>query len=261
MMMSAFDEAVKRKCGRLSLEQQARTGFYSKKVQEDSFYDLYKNPAIQEKFGVRDLALSNIKPSRLTINGEGVGALDTEVRFGFVPEIIEAKPREKMFNDKGAMISYEEPADLRAELASARRRIELLEGVERQTLIAREEEALGEAEEARSEAREEQIKATIAQQVPQRDLIQAYRDYISSNFESERERRDAGLPSYSDFVHQYDRRGRLELLSGLLGGAENLSFYLNVEFPEGLYEPLLPLQEPLLQQEPEEPEPNEEPEE
>lgn len=257
-MMSAFDEAVKRKCGRLSLEQQARTGFYSKKEQEDSFFDLYKDPAIQEKFGVRDLALSNIKPDRLAVHGGGVGALDTEVRFGFVPEIIEAKPRERMFDAKGKMVADDEPADLREELASAKRRIEMLEGVERKTLIAREEEALGEAEEARGEAREEQFKTRIAQKVSQRELIQSYRDYISMNFESEAERRAVGLPSYSDFVHKLNRGERLDMLINLLGSAENLSFYLNVDIPEGAYQPL-PAEEP--QEAPQDDDDDEEPEE
>ena len=47
-----FDDAVDKKCGRLSMKEIARTGYYRKSDMDRSYQDLYLNPSVQTRFGV-----------------------------------------------------------------------------------------------------------------------------------------------------------------------------------------------------------------
>lgn len=46
-----FDDAVDKKCGRLSMKEIARTGYYRKSDMDRSYQDLYLNPSVQTRFG------------------------------------------------------------------------------------------------------------------------------------------------------------------------------------------------------------------
>ena len=57
MVSSAeYDEYVKKHCGRMSLLEQAKTGYKTLGQFEEAYTDLYKNPEVQRKFGVEELA-------------------------------------------------------------------------------------------------------------------------------------------------------------------------------------------------------------
>ena len=57
MVSSAeYDEYVKKHCGRMSLLEQAKTGYTNMGQFEEAYTDLYKNPEVQRKFGVEELA-------------------------------------------------------------------------------------------------------------------------------------------------------------------------------------------------------------
>ena len=57
MVSSAeYDEYVKKHCGRMSLLEQAKTGYTNMGQFEEAYTDLYKNPDVQRKFGVEELA-------------------------------------------------------------------------------------------------------------------------------------------------------------------------------------------------------------
>lgn len=57
MVSSAeYDEYVKKHCGRMSLLEQAQTGYTNMGQFEEAYTDLYKNPDVQRKFGVEELA-------------------------------------------------------------------------------------------------------------------------------------------------------------------------------------------------------------
>ena len=57
MVSSAeYDEYVKKHCGRMTLLQQAQTGYTNMGQFEEAYTDLYKNPEVQRKFGVEELA-------------------------------------------------------------------------------------------------------------------------------------------------------------------------------------------------------------
>ena len=57
MVSSAeYDEYVKKHCGRMTLLQQAQTGYTNMGQFEEAYTDLYKNPDVQRKFGVEELA-------------------------------------------------------------------------------------------------------------------------------------------------------------------------------------------------------------
>jgi len=51
-----YDEFIKKHCGRLSLLNQAKTGYKSKGQFEEAYRDLYTNPKVQSDFGVEELA-------------------------------------------------------------------------------------------------------------------------------------------------------------------------------------------------------------
>jgi len=54
--MDIYDEYVKKHCGRMSLLEQAKTGYFRTSQFEEAYTDLYKNPEVQRKFGVEELA-------------------------------------------------------------------------------------------------------------------------------------------------------------------------------------------------------------
>lgn len=60
-----YDEYVKKHCGRMTLLQQAKTGYTSMGEFDEAFSSLYKNPEIQRKFGVEELAYVPVKPSSI----------------------------------------------------------------------------------------------------------------------------------------------------------------------------------------------------
>jgi len=49
--LDTFDAAVDRNCGRLTIQQRAKTGYYRKSDMDRAYKELYKNPTIQSKFG------------------------------------------------------------------------------------------------------------------------------------------------------------------------------------------------------------------
>jgi hypothetical protein len=49
--LNTFDEAVNRKCGRLSVANIAKTGYYRQSDMDKSYKDLYLNSGIQSRFG------------------------------------------------------------------------------------------------------------------------------------------------------------------------------------------------------------------
>ena len=51
-----YDEFIKKHCGRMSLLNQAKTGYKSKGQFEEAYNDLYTNPKVQRDFGVEELA-------------------------------------------------------------------------------------------------------------------------------------------------------------------------------------------------------------
>jgi len=51
-----YDEFIKKHCGRLSLLNQAKTGYKTKGEFEEAYRDLYTNPKVQRDFGVEALA-------------------------------------------------------------------------------------------------------------------------------------------------------------------------------------------------------------
>ena len=51
-----YDEFIKKHCGRMSLLNQAKTGYKTKGQFEEAYNDLYTNPKVQREFGVEELA-------------------------------------------------------------------------------------------------------------------------------------------------------------------------------------------------------------
>jgi len=49
--LDLFDAAVDKNCGRLTIQQRGKTGYYRKTDMDRAYKELYKNPTIQAKFG------------------------------------------------------------------------------------------------------------------------------------------------------------------------------------------------------------------
>lgn len=58
-----YDKVVTGDCGRMTLLQQAQSGYTSMGEFESAFYGLYESPEMQRKFGVEELAFMKSKPS------------------------------------------------------------------------------------------------------------------------------------------------------------------------------------------------------
>ena len=222
---SEFDELVRKKCGRLTPQQVARTGYTRMSDYEKAYDSLYRDVEIQEKFGVRELAFSRASPFEKLHSGRhigsGEGALSDTIKT-YVPKIAEVKHRQIMFDDEGKPIDPDVQEDLRQELADARRRIEMLEQVERPVLVEREREALEEAEEAREETVEERFKRRLQTQMRAGDLKDMYADFLNANFPSRAERSQIGLLSVTNFM-KLPQDARLDYLIENLGSAENVA--------------------------------------
>jgi hypothetical protein len=218
-------------------------------------YDsLYRDVEMQEKFGVRELAFSRASPfEKLHSNrpvGVGEGVLTDTIKT-YVPKIAEVKHRQIMFDENGKPINPDVPEDLRQELADARRRIEMLEQVERPVMVERERQALQEAESAEERLEETINKREIERQVTTEQLKELYTDFINQTFPDRESRRDAGMPSVTEFMQNYNKAQKVDLLSGLIGGAEILIQEFNLE-RHITTEDLPPEPEPEPQPQPEE---------
>ena len=82
--LNQFDKAVEDHCGRLSVAERAKTGYYRKSDMDRAYQELYKNPRIQSRFGG---GVSKMKQSPEGVfnsslgHGSAVGDI-LPVRFG-----------------------------------------------------------------------------------------------------------------------------------------------------------------------------------
>jgi hypothetical protein len=252
---SDFDELVRKKCGRLSPQEVARTGYSRMSDYDKSYIELYRDVETQEKFGVPELAFSRASPFEKLHSGRSLGSGEGVLSDGiktYVPKIAEVKHRQSIFDENGKPKPADVPEDLRQELADAKRRIELLEEVERPVMIEREREALREAESAEERLEETINKREIERQVTTQQLKEAYIDFINSSFPEREDRQNAGLPSVSEFMQKLNKEQKVELLSQLLGGADVLIEEFNVERRISTEDLPEPEPEPQLEEEEEE---------
>jgi hypothetical protein len=106
MTTQSFDGAVRKHCGRMSLSEQAKTGFYSTHALEKSFDTLYRSPEIQRMFGVEKLAFT--KGTALSVLAHTdldrkIGETDTNLDPSRTYTITESKPRQSMWDADGNM--------------------------------------------------------------------------------------------------------------------------------------------------------------
>jgi hypothetical protein len=170
--MMSFEEIVRKRCGRLTPQEVARTGYTRMSDYEKAYDGLYRDVEIQEKFGVRELAFSRASPfetlhSNLPV---GEGALTDTIKT-YVPKIAEVKHRQNMFDENGTLTDIAVPEEVR-------------EAREIQTELETREIGV----QAQKQETPEEFTARVRSGLNNSEMKNLYADYLNVNFPTRADR-------------------------------------------------------------------------
>jgi hypothetical protein len=208
-----YDEFIKKKCGRMSLLNQAKTGYKTKGQFEEAYNDLYTNPKIQREFGVEELAyLPSTSKGVLNhlMTDHAVSEGEAKFTASFEPEIeggvfVRDHP---LFNKDGQFDPPLSDATGGEDWIQKYRELQERRQAEQRVLV---EQA------AQEEARR------IAEQTTQRELDEYYSKRIDmsglGSARKEARERQGFKYSYTDFVKLPSREAKVEhLVERFFGG-------------------------------------------
>lgn len=214
MSLYDYDEFIKKHCGRMSLLNQAKTGYNTESQFDQAYNDLYTNPKVQRDFGVEELAyMPSSKQGILNHLMTDHKVSEGSVNFGggFVPPIEGGVfVRDRPLFDKDG--KYEPPPtdgnDPNDELLQRYRDLQSRRQAEQRILV--------------EQATQEEARR-IAEQTTQRELDEYYSKRIDlsglGSARKEARERQGFQYSYTAFTQLPDRESKVEhLVQRFFGG-------------------------------------------